>query len=109
MGLPAGEVVLAYTEHIAPESAVEIATYASTVRSFNGRDVPAFPVGTCSISDGRSVPFKGAINFELACDGYSASITKDCWEERCRLFFTAFDELMVESSSNKSLERTREG
>jgi hypothetical protein len=109
IGLPAGEVVLAYSAHIAPESAVEIATYASTVRSFNGRAVPAFPVGVCAISDGQSVPFEGAINFELACDGYRARITKDCWEKRCRLFFTAFDEFMAESSSNKSLERTREG
>ncbi len=100
--------MLAYTERIAPESAVEIATYASTVRSFNGRDVPAFPLGRCSISDGQSIPFKGAINFDLACDGYRASITKDCWERGCRLFFTAFDEFMVEWTS-KSLERTREG
>ena len=94
MTFATGEALLSYADSVTPETAIEIATYATTVRSVNGRDVAAQLSGRCWVYDEKSIPFEGAISFNLRCEGWEASITKDCWENRCRLFFTAFDEII---------------
>jgi len=94
MTFATGEALLSYADSMTPETAIEIATYATTARSVNGHDRSAQLSGRCRVYDGKSVPFEGAISFNLGCEGWKASITKDCWENRCRLFFTAFDEII---------------
>jgi hypothetical protein len=89
------EVVLSYDHRIDFETVLEIANYAATVRSFNGHDVAAAISGRCYVGDGRSVPFEGAVSFNLGCNDWSATITKDCGGEKCRLFFTQFFEFIV--------------
>jgi hypothetical protein len=75
MKFATGEALLSYADAMTPATAIEIATCAATVRSADGRDVAATLSGRC-------------------CDGWRASITRDCWDNRRRLFFTAFDEIM---------------
>ena len=89
------EVVLSYDSPINFEIVLELANYAASVRSFNGRDVAAHISGRCYLRDGGSVPFEGAVSFDFGCGGWSGTITKDCGGERCRLFFTQWTEFIV--------------
>jgi hypothetical protein len=82
------DVVVAYGDGVTADDAVEIVKYASSVSTFNGLDVSGLIFGRCRVGDGRTVPFAGARNFTISCDAPAISITKDCWEGRCRLFFT---------------------
>jgi hypothetical protein len=90
MKIHSEDLVLEYTDGVTPNDAIEIVSFIRGVSGFNGQDVGALLVGRCRISDGRTAPFLGAVNFNYVCDGPSASITKDCWENRCRLYFTDF-------------------
>ena len=89
------EVVLSYDSRIDFEAVLEIAEYAASVRSFNGHDVAAYIGGRCYVSDGKSVPFEGAVSFNFGCDGWVGAITKDCGGGNCRLYFTQFSEFIV--------------
>ena len=89
------EVVLSYDPRIDFETVLELANYAASVRSYNGRDVAAYISGRCFLGDGSSVPFEGAVSFNFGCGGWSGTITKDCGGERCRLFFTQWEEFIV--------------
>ena len=96
--------MLSYDSRIDLETILEVANYAASVRSFNGYDVAAHINGRCYVGDGKSVPFEGAVSFSFGCDGWDGTITKDCGGAQCRLFLPSSQS----SSSNKSLERTRE-
>jgi hypothetical protein len=89
------EVVLSYDSRIRIETVLEIAEYAASVRSFYGHDVAAYIAGRCHISDGKSVPFEGAVSFSFGCNGWTGAITKDCGGGKCRLYFTQFSEFIV--------------
>jgi hypothetical protein len=84
------ELLMEYVDNVTPDAAIEIVKFVSSESTFNGQNIAMLLVGRCRISDGRTAPFPGAINFNYACDGPSASITKDCWDSQCRLFFTDF-------------------
>ena len=90
MRIHSEELLLEYADSVTPSSAIELVKFVRSVPTFNGHDVSMLLVGRCRISDGHTAPFPGALNFNYDCDGPSASITKDCWENHCRLFFTEF-------------------
>ena len=85
------DVVVEYVDAVTADEAVEITKYASSLATSNGLDVSGYVVGNCRVGNGRTVPFPGARNFTIACDAPALSITKDCWEGRCRLFVTDVD------------------
>ena len=87
----AEHLVVEYSAYVTPEAAVEIVAFASGETIFNNLDVSGLVSGRCRVSDGSTVPFPGARNYNISCAAQSASITKDCWEGRCRLFFTDVD------------------
>ena len=89
--LRSGELVLEYSDSVSPDAAIEVVKYANSVSTFNGRDVSGLLAGRCRVGDGRTITFPGAINFSIQCEGPTAEITKDCWDDQCRMFFTAFD------------------
>jgi hypothetical protein len=93
--LAENNIVLSHDAHVSVATAVEIAKFAMTVRAFNGYDVAAHIFGRCSIGDGQSVPFQGAVSFNFGCEGWMGTITKDCGGKTCRLFFTSFDEIIA--------------
>jgi hypothetical protein len=89
------EVVLSYDSRIKLETVLELANYAASVRAYNGREVAAYISGQCYLRDGQSVPFEGALSFNFGCGDWSGTITKDCGGEKCRLFFTQWEESIV--------------
>jgi hypothetical protein len=84
------DLLVEYVDSVTPAAAIELVKFVSGSSTFNGQDVSVLLAGRCRISDGRTVPFPGALNFNFTCDGPSASITKDCWDSQCRFFFTEF-------------------
>jgi hypothetical protein len=90
MNLRSEELVLEYSDSVSPDAAVEVIKFANSASTFNGRDVSGLLVGRCRVSDGRTIPFPGAVTFSIQCQGPAAKITKDCWDRRCRMFFTDF-------------------
>jgi hypothetical protein len=84
------ELLVEYVDSVTSAAAIELVKFVSSASTFNGQNVSVLLVGRCRISDGHTAPFPGALNFNYNCDGPSASITKDCWGDRCRLFFTDF-------------------
>jgi hypothetical protein len=84
------ELLVEYVDSVTPAAAVELVKFVSSASTFNGQNTSALLVGRCRISDGHTAPFPGALNFNYNCDGPSASITKDCWDSQCRVFFTDF-------------------
>ena len=90
MQILSDELLLEYVDSVTPGNAIELVKFIRSVPTFNGQNVSMLLAGRCRISDGHTSPFPGALNFNYDCEGPSASITKDCWENRCRLFFTEF-------------------
>lgn len=90
MKMHSEDLVLEYADSVTPSAAIDVVKFVSGISTFNGQSVATLLVGRCRISDGRTAPFPGAVNFNYVCAGPSASITKDCWKNQCRLFFTDF-------------------
>jgi len=88
------DLVVEYADYVSSDAAAEIVAFASGETIFNNLDVSGLVSGRCRVSDGSTVPFPGARNYNISCAAQSASITKDCWEGRCRLFFTRVDNTM---------------
>jgi hypothetical protein len=90
MNVRSEELLVEYVDSVTPAAAIELVTFVNDSSNFNGQDVSVLLAGRCRISDGHTIPFPGALNFDFSCDGPRASITKDCWDSRCRFFFTDF-------------------
>lgn len=94
MQLAGKDVVLSYDSSMELSTVLEVANFAASVRSFNGYDVAAIMDGQCYVGGGTSVPFEGAVSYNIGCGNWDGSITKDCGGKQCRLFFTQLGEIL---------------
>lgn len=74
---------------------VRAAEAIQTVTTVAGMSVPPFQNGAidvlqdqCSIRQLPERAFKGATHFGVDCTGGTLSVTRDCWNGRCRFFIT---------------------
>jgi hypothetical protein len=90
MHIRSEDLLVEYVDSVSADVAIQLVKFVNETSTFNGQDVSVLLSGSCRISDGHTVPFPGALNFNLACGGPEASITRDCWNSQCRFFFTDF-------------------
>jgi hypothetical protein len=89
MTLPDARLLPVIADAVAPQLAVEIITEGTKLQ------VPPFhhPAiqlmrGECRVSPHPTSPSPQMKRFDIACDGSSMLLTKDCWQAGCRYFIS---------------------
>ena len=81
------DVLLSRGAAVPSRTAIDVLRFVAVTydHTFNGRDLTAMIGGRCAVADvGR--PFAGAESYELTCGREQLTVTRDCYQGRCRLY-----------------------
>lgn len=80
-------VLLSRGDAVPAQTAVDVLRFIAVTydHTFNGRDLAAMIGGRCAVA-GAGRPFAGAESYELTCGRERLTVTRDCFQGRCRLF-----------------------
>lgn len=81
-----GPELLLVPKGISFRAALDLLPELAKMRNSVGRPAMSYLHGTCTV--GKTVPFKGAEQFDILCDEGSReiSLTRDCGARQCRVF-----------------------
>ena len=81
-----GPALLLVPKGISFRSALDLIPELEKLRNRVGRPAMSYLHGTCAVT--KSVPFKGAEQFDISCDDgrREIALTRDCGTKQCRVF-----------------------